>query len=118
MAQALGSNVATLLGPPGSSFPSAPFSTQVLLGLNLKRLRRARHWSTVDAGERLSMKATYLGFVETGRNNITLQTLCRLAAGFGVDVTDLLTAPPPPPPPPCIDPVSGGAKRAPFPQRP
>jgi transcriptional regulator with XRE-family HTH domain len=93
LARALGTNVASLIGPPGTDSRAPIFPARTLVALNIKRLRRARHWSTADAQERLQMKAAYLSFVETGKNNVTLQTLCRIATGFGVDVVELLTVP-------------------------
>lgn len=93
LAQALDTSVASLIGPPGMA-PRAPvFPARTLVALNIKRLRKARRWSTADAQDRLQMKAAYLSFVETGNNNITLQTLCRIASGFGVDVVELLSTP-------------------------
>jgi transcriptional regulator with XRE-family HTH domain len=91
VARALGVSVVSLIGPAGPSTSPSLFSANTLVALNVKRLRRERRWSAADAGERICMKAKYLSFVETGKGNLTLQTLCTIAAGFGVDVVELLS---------------------------
>lgn len=91
VARALEVSVSSLIGPAGTPAQPALFPANTLVALNVKRLRRERRWSAADAGERMCMKATYLSFVETGKGNLTLQTLCTIAGGFGVDVVELLS---------------------------
>jgi transcriptional regulator with XRE-family HTH domain len=91
VARALGVSIASLVGPSGTQGHPTPFPARTLVALNLKRLRRERRWSAADAGDHVNMKATYVSFVETGKGNLTLQTLCAIAAGFGVDVVELLS---------------------------
>ncbi len=61
------------------------------LGANLLELRTARGWSQEEAAHRceLTLQQTYQQ-IETANVNVTMQTLTKLAAGFGVDVRDLL----------------------------
>jgi transcriptional regulator with XRE-family HTH domain len=93
IAGALGMNVATLLAEPGEWYAASPLPTETLLALNLKRFRKTRSWSTADAETRIAMNATYLSYMETGRNNCTLRTLDKLAVGFNVTVSALLARP-------------------------
>lgn len=67
---------------------------QARLRANLRRLREERAWTQAEAAERCGMKFQQLSQVESGRSNVTLVTLCRLARGLGVDVAALLAAQP------------------------
>ncbi len=69
--------------------------TQARLRANLQRLRRERGL-TQDAAAKLCGGMSYQHFaqLESGRSNVTLVTLCRVASGLGVDVAALLAEPP------------------------
>lgn len=62
-----------------------------ILAENVKRLRLEREWSQEDCAEKCGLHRTYIGAVERGERNITLATLDRIAAAFGVSATRLLT---------------------------
>lgn len=66
------------------------------LGQRLRAERKARRMSQERLAELLSVHRTYVGSVERGERNITLQTLERLAAGLGMDPVALLGAEPAP----------------------
>jgi transcriptional regulator with XRE-family HTH domain len=57
---------------------------------NVRRLRAARGWSQEDLAHHCGLHRTYVGAIERGERNLTLATLERLAAAFGVAPTDLL----------------------------
>jgi transcriptional regulator with XRE-family HTH domain len=61
------------------------------VGANLLRLRTARSWSQDEAAHRCEMSSqqTYQQ-IEAAKVNVTMFTLVRLAAGFGIEVRDLL----------------------------
>lgn len=65
---------------------------QARLRANLRRLREERGWTQAEAAERCGMSFQQLSQVESGRSNVTLVTLCRLARGLGVDLADLVAA--------------------------
>lgn len=64
---------------------------QARLRANLRRIREAHGWTQAEAAERCGgMSYQHFAQVESGRSNITLVTLCRVASGLGVDVVELL----------------------------
>lgn len=65
----------------------------VRLARNLHELRRASGLSQEALAARCGLHRTYIGAVERGERNVTLQTLEKIAAGLGVDPLDLLLAP-------------------------
>lgn len=61
-----------------------------LVGLNLRRLRTAKAWSQEVVGARAKLEPTYVSRVERGQENVTVQTLDKLAAVLEVHVSELL----------------------------
>ena len=59
----------------------------LILAQNLRRLRLARGWSQEELAERCGLHRTYVGAIERGERNITLETLNDLAVAL-----DLLPA--------------------------
>jgi transcriptional regulator with XRE-family HTH domain len=62
-----------------------------VVAANLRRLRLERKWSQEDCAEKCGLHRTYVGAVERGERNITLASLDRIAAAFGVSAVDMLT---------------------------
>ncbi|MBI2988032.1 MAG: helix-turn-helix transcriptional regulator [Deltaproteobacteria bacterium] len=62
-----------------------------IVAANLRRLRLQRKWSQEECAEKCGLHRTYVGAIERGERNITLTTLDRIAAAFGISVVDLLT---------------------------
>jgi transcriptional regulator with XRE-family HTH domain len=60
------------------------------VGENLRAHREAEGLSQEAFAEMLDVHRTYMGSIERGERNLTLQTLERLAIKIGVDPTDLL----------------------------
>jgi transcriptional regulator with XRE-family HTH domain len=66
---------------------------QRTLGQNVRRIRLDRGLSQEELADELGVHRTYMGGVERGERNLTLQSVERLAAGLGLDPLTLLAAP-------------------------
>jgi transcriptional regulator with XRE-family HTH domain len=65
---------------------------QQVVGHNVRAYRRERSMSQGDLAAKLGVHRTYMGGVERGQRNLTLQSLERIAATLGLDPRDLLVA--------------------------
>ena len=59
-------------------------------GNNLKSLRTARSWTQDHLGELADLNPKYLGEMERGERNPSLDVLWRLARALGVDAAELV----------------------------
>jgi transcriptional regulator with XRE-family HTH domain len=66
---------------------------QRAVGQNLRALRRERGLSQEEFAHVLGVHRTFMGGVERGERNLTLQTVERLADRLGVDPRTLLAPP-------------------------
>ena len=62
----------------------------VMVGKNLRRLRNRLGVSQDEFADLAGLHRAYIGAVERGERNITLDTLQRIAAALKVDPTELL----------------------------
>ncbi len=69
-------------------------SLQRLVGRNLRQLRLERGLSQEEFAEILGIHRTYMGGVERGERNLTLQSLERLAERLDIPPASLLQEPP------------------------
>lgn len=67
-----------------------PITLAVKLGQSLRAQRRAAGLSQDDFADRIHMHRAYYSAIERGEKNITLTTLQRVAAGFGVSMSSLI----------------------------
>lgn len=63
---------------------------QKIVGRNLRRYREEHGYSQESFADHMGVHRTYMGAVERGERNLTLQTLERIADFIGVDPLDLL----------------------------
>lgn len=63
---------------------------QIVVGRNIRRLRRERGLSQEDLADEIGVHRTYMGGVERGERNLTLRSLERLADRLGVSPLSLL----------------------------
>jgi transcriptional regulator with XRE-family HTH domain len=61
------------------------------VGKRVKELRLARNLTQEQLGERASLSYKFVGEVERGVGNPTLDTLASLAAALGVEIVDLVS---------------------------
>lgn len=59
------------------------------LGLRVRELRTKQEISQEELADRAGLHWTYVGGVERGEKNVTLETMFKLSQGLGIDVTDL-----------------------------
>lgn len=63
---------------------------RVIVGANIRRAREARGLPQDELAHRAEVHVTYLSGVETGKRNITMNVLERIAGALGVDETELV----------------------------
>lgn len=64
-------------------------SIQERLGARVRKLRKQRGWSQEELAERCGHHWTYIGGLERGERNATLQIISDIALAFGIPVRDL-----------------------------
>lgn len=62
----------------------------VQIGQLLKDLRDERGWSLREFGLIVGMNKTYLGDIELGKRNPTINSLEKIVAGYGLTVREFL----------------------------
>jgi transcriptional regulator with XRE-family HTH domain len=64
--------------------------TNLILDRRLRSLRETRGWSQEYCAERCGLHRTYIGAVERGERNVTLDTVDKIAVAFGMTGRELL----------------------------
>ena len=62
-----------------------------ILARNLKKLRIAHGWSQEEFGAECNLHRTYIGAIERGERNVTLNTLLDIASVLGVSAAELIS---------------------------
>ena len=62
------------------------------IGQLLKDLREERGWSLREFGLIVGMNKTYLGDIELGKRNPTMNSLEKIVAGYGLTVKEFFAA--------------------------
>lgn len=62
-------------------------------GRRLREIRRKKDLTQETAAERVGMLTPNYAAIEQGRENITLQTVARVAKGFGIPMYELFKMP-------------------------
>lgn len=63
------------------------------IGLKIREIRRARGLSQQAFADELGVDRTYIGSLERGERNLTLDTVVALAERLRIDVLELLVPP-------------------------
>jgi transcriptional regulator with XRE-family HTH domain len=64
-------------------------SIQTALGARIRKLRTALEWSQERLAEASGMHWTYIGQVERGERNLTLQSIQAIAKALNLKISDL-----------------------------
>ena len=64
---------------------------QVAVGARVRRLRKRKGWSQEELAERCGHHWTYIGGLERGERNATLQVVADIAQALGVPVRELFS---------------------------
>jgi transcriptional regulator with XRE-family HTH domain len=67
-------------------------SAKAIFGKNVRRLRERRGYSQEELAERAGLHRTYVGSVERGERNISLENIVAIARALDVSPADLLMA--------------------------
>ena len=68
-------------------------SAHQIFGINLRRHREELRLSQEDLAEKAELHRTYIGSVERGERNVSIDNMERLASAVGLTIPDLLAEP-------------------------
>jgi transcriptional regulator with XRE-family HTH domain len=60
-------------------------------GLRVRELRKERGWSQEDFADRCELHRTYIGAVERGEQNISLENIAKIAGALQVGISNLFS---------------------------
>ena len=61
-----------------------------ILGENIRTYRRAMNWSQEKLAEKADLHHNYIGDIERGEENVSVDALMRIAAALKVRLSDLV----------------------------
>ena len=64
-------------------------NVRVLVGERIRNLRKERGWSQEELGEKADLHHTYVGAIERGEKNASIDTLEKIAVAFNIEILDL-----------------------------
>ena len=65
-------------------------TVKTAFGKRLRQLRTQRGWSQEELASHVGLDRSYVGGVERGERNISLENICRLAESLELKPSDLL----------------------------
>ncbi len=69
------------------------YTARQRVAANLRRVRQARGWSQEALADLAGLHRTYVGSIERGERNVSVDNIERLAQALGLDPADLLKRP-------------------------
>ena len=63
----------------------------VVLGKRVRELRRKKGYSQESFADHCKLHRTYMGGIERGEHNLTIQTALTIARGLGISLSKLLS---------------------------
>lgn len=76
--------------PQAQCTPISALRGRELFGINVRSLRMTKGLSQEKLGDACSLHRTYIGSIERGERNISIDSMERIATALGVEVPDLL----------------------------
>lgn len=64
-------------------------SPKVLFGNRVRQLRKSRSWSQEEFAHRVGLDRSYMGGVERGERNVSLENICLIAKALSVSPAEL-----------------------------
>lgn len=64
-------------------------STLHLIGARIRAIRKAKGMTQEELAENISTQHSYIGYVERGEQNLTIQTLEKIADALSVEIREL-----------------------------
>ncbi len=62
---------------------------KLLFGDRVRQLRKSRGWSQEDFAHRVGLDRSYMGGVERGERNVSLENICLIASALGLPPAEL-----------------------------
>lgn len=84
--------VAIVGGVPKRTARPATRAAREVVGSRIRALRRAAGWTLEDLAERADLHPNFLGLLERGRKNPSIDVVSRVAVGLGVELASLVDA--------------------------
>ena len=69
---------------------------QARFGSRVRAIRKSRRWTQEELAARSGRHPTYIGGIERGERNITIQVIADIARALGVRITELFETGPVP----------------------
>ena len=67
-----------------------PSSVLIRIGLNIKKLREQKNIPQQDLAAACNFEKSNMSRIESGRSNLTVKTLLKIASALDVDLTTLI----------------------------
>jgi transcriptional regulator with XRE-family HTH domain len=64
-------------------------ANRIRLGATIRRLRMSRGWSLEEFASRVGRSPNYMGLVERGQANVSLDTLTAMSTQFSISIAEL-----------------------------
>lgn len=62
---------------------------KILFGKRLRELRKSRGWSREEFALRVGLDRSYVGGVERGERNVSLENICLIAEALSIPTSEL-----------------------------
>lgn len=64
-------------------------ATRNKLGKNIRNLRREKDWSQEELADKVGLHRTYVGAIERGEQNVTIDTLAKIAKALNASFAQI-----------------------------